>query len=353
VSDTTTAKDSVIEWLRGQALADAFYGGLMNHLADDIEGGGSTWRPFAQLDGVALAQNLPLRVAGAAHRLALAGEAPGYAIHLPTCGGDGDAEAAWPEFRTLCESGALDRGVLAPVQTNESARTATLLPGFSLVASETGLPVRLLEIGSSAGLLLNVDRYHHTYADGSTTTWGPEGSPVRLRCEGRAPVGPFDIVDRRGCDPNPLDPVVDRLLLLSFVWPTQLDRFARLEAALDVARRHPVVVDRATAAPWLTSQLTEAREGAATVVFHSVVWQYLGADEQQSAQATIEQAGAAASARSPVAWLRLEPHAEPIRGCELRLTLWPGGEERVLAMCDYHGRWIRWDPAAVEGADHG
>jgi hypothetical protein len=341
-SDIAT-KDRLIEWLRGQALADQFYGVLMNNLADEISRDGAAFRPFAQLDGVPLSQNLPLRVAGAAHRLALAGSAPGYAAHLPTCGGDGDAHAAWPEFLELCESGALDEGVHAPVQTNESARTATLLPGFTLVAGETGLPLRLLEVGSSAGLLLNVDRYHHTYVHpGGATTWGPADSPVQLRCEGRAPMGELEIVDRRGCDANPLDAVADRLLLLSFIWPTQLDRFARLEAALDLAGRHPVTVDRAGAATWLSTQLRDPPDAVATVVFHSVVWQYLDDDEQRTARTTIEQAGARASARSPIAWLRLEPHADPTRGCELRLTLWPGGDDRVLALCDYHGRWIRW-----------
>ena len=31
-----------------------------------------------------------------------------------------------------------------------------------------------------------------------------------------------------------------------------------------------------------------------------------------------------------------DPHAT------LSLTLWPGGETRHLAKCDYHGRWIEW-----------
>src|SRR5689334_17719897 len=171
-------QQEIVDWLRWQALADPFYGVLMDRLADDIAEGGDGWRPFAALGGVALSQNLPLRVVGAAHRVALRGEAPSYAAHLPSCGGDGDAEAAWPAFLDLCASGALDVEVQAGVQTNECARTTTLLPGFGLVAGETGLPLRLLEVGSSAGLLLNVDRYHHQLDDG---TWGPAESPVQLR----------------------------------------------------------------------------------------------------------------------------------------------------------------------------
>jgi hypothetical protein len=99
---------AVVDRLRWQALADPFYGTLMQRLADDITAGGAGWRPFGALEGVPLSHNLPLRVFGAAHRLALSGEAPDYAAHLPSCGGDGDAVAAWPALLDLATSGALD-----------------------------------------------------------------------------------------------------------------------------------------------------------------------------------------------------------------------------------------------------
>jgi hypothetical protein len=336
-------KRHVVDRLRWQALADPFYGTLMNRLADDIVSDGEGWRPFRSLAAVPLSHNLPLRVVGAAHRMALRGEAPAYAAHLPSCGGDGEAEAAWPAFLDLATSGALDAAAQSAVQTNEPARTTSLLPGFGVVAAETGLPLRLLEVGSSAGLLLQLDRYHHTLG---RDTWGPDDSPVRLRSRGTAPLPPLLIAERRGCDPNPLDPVVDRTLLLSFVWPTALERFERLDAALRVAEAHPVTVDRASAAPWLRGQLADPVPGRATVVFHSVVWQYLDADEQAEAAGAILAAGRRATAAAPLAWLRLEPHTDPERGTELRLTTWPDGVDRVLALCDYHGRWLRWGTGA-------
>ena len=50
-------------------------------------------------------------------------------------------------------------------QTNEIARSGMLLPGFLLIARETGLPLALHEIGSSAGLNLLFDRSHYRYGD--------------------------------------------------------------------------------------------------------------------------------------------------------------------------------------------
>ena len=332
----------VAELLRLQALAEPFYGVLMERLAEDIVAGAPSWRPLAVIADLPVSENLPLRLMGAAHRVALAGDAPDYAAHLPTSGGDGDADAAWPAFRALCVDGALDAGVLQPVQTNEPTRAAALLPAFGQIAGETGLPLRLLELGSSAGLLLRFDRYRFQIGG---ETWGDPASPVRLTCDGSAPLHPFEVASRRGCDPRPLDPASDRLLLLSFVWPTRVERFRAVEAALTLAANDPVRIDRSGAAPWLAEQLAQPVEGVATVVFHSVVWQYLGAEEQQATSATIHEAGRRATASAPVAWLRLEPHRRIEVGAELRLTVWPGGEDRSIGLSGYHGEWLRWGPA--------
>lgn len=77
----------------------------------------------------------------------------------------------------------------------------------------------------------------------------------------------------------------------------------------------------------------------ATVVFHSIVMQYLDVDEKERLRGIFEEAGARASQTAPLARLALEPGGEV---AELRLTTWPGGEERLLATSGYHGRPIHW-----------
>ena len=333
-------RQRVIKSLRYQSGApEPMYEVLLRALADDVEADGPGWRPFAAVAHLPWTENLPLRLMGAAHRLALTGDAPDYARHLPSCGGDGDAEAAWPVLRDLCATGALDDGILQPVQTNEVARTASLLPAFALITRETGMRLRVREIGASAGLLLRFDRYRYTIGEAA---WGEASSPVHIVAEGSAPLGPVEVADRRGCDRHPLDPVRDRMLLLSFIWPTQLNRFRTTEAALTFAAGDPVAVDELPATEWLPTQLEEFVEGATTVVYHSIVWSYLTADEQETLRALIDQAGAAATSKAPLAWLRLEPHHAGEVGAELRLTLWPGGEDRSLAFCGYHGTPVHW-----------
>src|SRR5262249_26783139 len=243
--------------------------------------------------------------------------------------GDGDAAAAWRALRTLLGTRPPLAPYLArPPQTNEVGRSAALVGGFLTVAREWRRPLRLLEIGASAGLHLRFD--HYRYQSGAVA-FGDPSAPVRfVDCwEGTPPLDvPCTVVGRDGCDADPVDPTTEagRLTLVSYVWPDQRERIATLRAALDVAARVPARVERVRAAEWLRRSLGEPTTAdVATVVFHSIVWQYLPDDERRLVQHTIEEAGARATSSAPLAWLRFEPSADA-RRAELRLACWPGGD---------------------------
>ena len=152
------------------------------------------------------------------------------------------------------------------------------------------------------------------------------------------------IADRRGCDRDPIDATSEdaALTLLSYVWPGQDARFVLLRAALDIARDTPVPVDRAEASSWVEEQLAAPTPGIATVVYHSVVWQYLDDETRLRVKGAIEASGSQATNDAPIAWLRLEPTPDKYFPAELRLTLWPGGEERLLATSGFHGGPVKW-----------
>ena len=116
---------------------------------------------------------------------------------------------------------------------------------------------------------------------------------------------------------------------------------ARMSAAIGFARANGVRVETADAADWLALRLGAPRAGRAHVVYHSVFWLYLSAATQDRIRASLEAAGARASAAAPLAWLRME-HDEAAPDAAITLTLWPGGETRVLGRADFHGSWVRW-----------
>ena len=79
---------------------------------------------------------------------------------------------------------------------------------------------------------------------------------------------------------------------------------------------------------------------------HSIVWQYLDAPTRTGCARCWRTAAPRATAAAPLAWLRMEPPppGSPERElAELRLTLWPGADERVLGHAGYHGVPVRLD----------
>jgi hypothetical protein len=350
---STDARTKLGARLRGQAAfceaaRSPFYAELLEHLAVDAEAGGPTWDLLGRtVDDPAL-QVPQLRLLGAVHRLVLGGAAPELTAHYPSVGGDADAAAAWPAVLSLftARHEELARSLDRPPQTNEVGRSAALIGGFLTVSAETGHPLRILEVGASAGLNLRFD--HFWYQSGAHGLGDP-ASPVRFVdvWEGKSP--PLDVAmtvsSRSGCDHNPIDPASDsgRLALLGYVWPDQATRFALLRGALDVAARVPANVDQADALEWVAAQLADPHPGEATVVFHSIVMQYFGPDDIAEFVAILADAGARATPSAPLAWLRLEPTSKTeVTRAELRLTLWPEGEERLLALAGFHGTPVEW-----------
>lgn len=329
-----------------EELGSPFYAALLGSLARDVEDGGPTAKLLAHEASTVGADAVPLRLLGGVHRLVLDGAAPVLAEHYPSVGGDGDATAAWSALRVLISTRGeeLMDALSRPPQTNEVGRSVGLMGGMLVVAEATRLPLRLLELGSSAALNLRLDRYWFESNGGGV---GDPASGVRFvdRFVGGAPPFGADlaIAERRGCDRDPIDAASDdgRLTLLSYVWPGQTERFDLLRAALDVARDFPVTVDRAEIPGWLDRQLAAPREGCATVAFHSITWQYLDDQERARVIDTFGAAGERATSDRPLAWLRLEP-APGLSHTEVRLTLWPDGDERLLATTGFHGGLVQW-----------
>ena len=112
------------------------------------------------------------------------------------------------------------------------------------------------------------------------------------------------------------------------------------ELAEWLAGRVPAMVDPGTVMQWLPQRLDEAADGATTIVYHSIVEEYVPAGELAAFHSTMEEAGARSTARRPLGWVRLEQQPGQKRH-QLTLRLWPGGEERVLAVSGAHGTNVR------------
>ncbi|WP_372422203.1 DUF2332 domain-containing protein [Salinarimonas chemoclinalis] len=325
-------------------LGSSFNADLCMLLSERLDDASAFGRRIGSWEGDPRADALALRAAGALHALARTRRVPALTNAYPPAAFDaarlGDALAQALAREDAFLAGYLDS---AP-QTNEVKRSGAILGALLVVARETGLPLSLLEIGASAGLNLGLERYGYALDVGTR-----EGaSPVLVRCAWRGahpdPATPLAVIDRAGCDRNPLDPgdPADRERLFSYIWPDQPERLETTASALAVAAAASWRVARADAADWIEARLASAPwAGVTTVVFHTIVWQYLPAPVKARIEAALADAAGRARADAPLAHVAMEADDTP-GSAALTLRLWPGGEMRALGRADFHGRWVEW-----------
>jgi hypothetical protein len=329
---------------------------------DDYELGGVSTEVLAGREQDPGPSALALRLLGSVHRLVLAGEVPELAVFYPSVGGEWDPVLGWEAFEQVLRARGSELRTLLdqPPQTNEVGRSIALYGGLLQLAEEVALPdrvggmgpnqvpVRLFEIGASGGLNLRADHFRFDVADG--TSYGAVESPVVFRdaWSGRriAPVPGLRIADRIGSDINPVNPLSEdgALTLTSYVWPDQAARLARLRGALAVAREVPADVRREDALSFLRN--VELSEGHVTVIWHSVMWQYLTAEDKVAADQAISVLGERATRSAPLARLCFEPlrrTADSPHEFLIALQVWPGGVRRILGRAEPHGLPVVWE----------
>ncbi len=311
----------------------------------ESERGGVTMERIRRWAGPALADALPLRIAGALHALYLARDEPGLD---PIYAGLKPSDATGRVAAALeTHDHALLSWLDGPPQTNEAGRSWAFAAAMLWLVEQGCAPdFALFELGSSAGNNLMMDRYRY---DLGGTTAGPADATMRVAPQWRGPPPPrrdFRIVEASGCDVAPVD-LTDpdqALRLRAYIWPELTERFARMDAAVAEARRSPPSIERTRAGDFVATVLgREARSGVTRAIVHSVVWQYIPADERAAITAAIEAAGAEASLDTPLAWIMLEANRDTHRH-ELTVRWWPGGAEQVhLATAHPHGSWVEWE----------
>jgi hypothetical protein len=309
----------------------------------------------------------------AVHRLVLADPICQLAHYYPSVGGEYGVDGqTWDIFRAF----ALDRADRVrelvrtrATQTNEVRRSALLYPAVALAAKQAGGPIGLLEVGASAGLLLNLDRYGYRYQTegGEQIAAGPTKPPLvvstmlTLAAGAKKPPLPrkLAVAARIGLDRNPVDLRDDEQLawLEACVWPDQPERVRLLNLAATAQAKNPpellrgdLVDDLATAAAKIPADLP-------LVVCNSHVLPYLPAPRRAEFVAAL----AALAADRPLWWisqeayeaglnlvlpdradLRAEPGAKP--RATLGLVRWIDGQPQAVALARtaFHGERLEW-----------
>ena len=241
-------------------------------------------------------------------------------------------------------------------QTNEVGRCAASLPTLAAVAAWTDSPLAIVEVGTSAGLNLLLDRYRYVF--GPDREMGPSESDVVLqpRIEGAAPplMAMPEIVFRMGLDRQPEDVVDDDAMrwLRACIWPEQQWRAELFEKAVQAARRDPPTIVKGDVFETLGDVVRQAPLDATLCVLHTAFINYLPEPDRFGDLLT------ELAADRPLWWVSGEPpglvpglaspSTAPARsgGIHFLYGAQPVGDDAhepaVLARSGTHGAWLEW-----------
>jgi hypothetical protein len=182
------------------------------------------------------------------------------------------------------------------VQSNVVRRVIGLRFALWAIGKSCRQAVHLIEVGASAGLLLNVDRYRYLIGE---QVFGRPDATVTVDSQWRGTRPPPDLNDvpaiasRVGVDLNPIlaTDVAGHRWLKALVWPEERTAAALLTAALTEARNDPPVVITGDAIDVCPKIGRELPAGEPRVVFHAATRMHVPAERRVAFDNAIDSIG--------------------------------------------------------------
>lgn len=215
----------------------------------------------------------------------------------------------FPAFRSFC-SRNIDQ-IMAVCrahryQMNEVARCTQLACGLVAAVGAREQPIALIDLGTGAGLALQLDHYRYSLGNRS---YGPADAAVDLVCTVRGSGHPPflrlpAIAERIGIDLDPVDLEDEEARKwLEACTPPEETALSRLAAAVEVARRHPPEIRQGDLVEVLPEVLGGLPPGRSVVVVDSYTAVFLTEDRRLALIDALAEAGR----HQPVTWLSLDP----------------------------------------------
>ncbi len=291
----------------------------------------------------------PNMLFAAVQYLLLAGEEHPLSSHYPIIAGETRVRAsAIADFRDFCfghKEAVIEIIRSRRTQTNVVRRCTCLLPAFSLVSQESRQPLALIDLGASAGLNLNFDRYYYSYRNLGTEmlNWGTACSRIHLKAELKGsrsfpPLAPnISVASRDGIELDPVDLTdADQLLWLrSLIWPEHVERHQQLVDAATELINSQIRLHEGDAAEVLPDLMSSIPHDYALVVYSTIALYQFPTQSRER----VKHALMTVSEKRPVWQIALEGR-EPT----LSITRYRNGANgtEILADASPHGWWIKW-----------
>ncbi|MBC6450388.1 DUF2332 domain-containing protein [Actinokineospora xionganensis] len=279
----------------------------------------------------------PTLLLAAVHRALQAEPFHELVNYYPSMGGTYGLDAGtWPLFRSfVVERSEKIRALIAAhtTQTNEVRRAALLYPAVALAAKQAKAPVGLLEVGCSAGLLLDLDRYAYRYQteQAGQVVAGPTKTALGLHCALElAPGATLPVIPKKlavaakvGLDRDPVDLGDEDAAawLEACIWADQPERQRLFSTAAAMQHKSPPELVQGDAVADLARAAGRIPADVPLVVITSSVLSYL----PEADRAAFAEAVAALAETRPLWWVSNESYAAALT------YVLPGRDELVTA----------------------
>ncbi|AZB42266.1 DUF2332 domain-containing protein [Bacillus sp. FJAT-42376] len=250
----------------------------------------------------------------------------------------------FPVFKDFCLAHQNEITVLLKtklVQTNEVRRCAYLYPVFQHIHEQTGKPLALVEIGTSAGLQLLADQYAYSY--GTDGVFGNPESSLLIHSEWKGENKPPlqksipPVAVRIGMDLNIVDvkDPEEYLWMKALIWPEHKERMEMFDQAAALMGTRPVQFFEGDGTAMLLSAAGRVPDEYTLCIFHTHV----------ANQMPEEAIGRLLKSVKEIGQKRDVFHIyNNIEDRDLHLDYTGNGVEdhHKVAETDGHGRWFKW-----------
>ena len=296
-------------------------------------------------------QPAPNILLGAVHYLLLNNPGEQLAKYYPSIHQNPPSTIPFDLFKAFCLTNEdAIRKIISTriVQTNVIGRCAFLLPVFSKIIASEGRPTTIIDIGTSAGLTLNFDKYEYWY--NGQKLFGESGVRVKSTIL-ESPIPKIYPITRPihkiGIDQNPVDPS-DRdqiTWLKALVWPDQTERFAAMDEALKLPELKNIKFIQADTVAKFERVIRATDPNQTLIIYATLVLYQFTQAERDEFYAMLERIGQTRDFYF-LSVERLKSLLEKHHTTEtvVELTSFKNKKKTVgfLAETNAHGKWIRW-----------
>lgn len=296
-------------------------------------------------------QPIPNIFFAAIHYLLLLNQDKELARYYPSIQRNHFAEIPFYIFKDFCiENDNEIKKIISTriVQTNVINRCTYLMPIFSKIIAEENKPTTIIDIGTSAGLTLNFDKYEYWYND--QKVFGKSKVIAKSKIIESTIPNIYNILQpilKIGIDQNVINPSdKDEILWLkALVWTDQLERFVAIEEALKLDELKNIKFIKADTVLDFEREILKADRNQNLIVYATHVLYQFTQDQKDDFYAMLER----------VAQLR-DFYFLSVEGIQILLERY-NSKETVIELTTYknrqktlkfvaetngHGNWIKW-----------